>query len=238
MTVFCSRTKQRADAAGTADFTFVAGASLTGFRRFEDRLADGDDLFYCAVDPVTREFEIGTGFWVASSKTLMRIALYETSDAPYGTSPTPLDFVNSPVVFADNPGYFIDTLFGVFSQASQLLIAITADGAGNITHTAGIADGSTTLNSGTTTGFNIQIPDSTSGFIIDSTGALATGTLVMPQEPFPKQQLYICSQENVAALTHTPGTGHTIRKPLTALVGGVGHVYWFNDADSKWYTQT
>ena len=58
---FFDRTKQDATTSGTGTFTLSAAAATGGFRTFASVHASGDEVFYCAVDSSSGNFEVGQG---------------------------------------------------------------------------------------------------------------------------------------------------------------------------------
>lgn len=230
MTLFVERTRQRADAGGTADFTFANNAPPPAYKTWLAGIPDASEIFYCAVSGT--QYEVGTSAWNAGGNTFARQPL-DTSDTAIGDSPVLIDFIAAPDVFSVCPGYYMSIIDLYFNLFAGIASAITADGNGNITHSAAIADTADPFPV-VITGFNETIPDNTSSYTLVPAAGLATGTLKMPANPIDGQQVYIGSTKTVAALTHTANTGQTLINPLTTLVAGTTYIKKFRASDNTW----
>lgn len=86
-----------------------------------------------------------------------------------------------------------------------------------------------------TTGFTNTIADTTSYYVIEPAGTLATGTLTMPASPINEQVVTIASTQTITALTHSPNTGQTLKGALTTIAVD-GNASWiYRTANTTWY---
>ena len=86
-----------------------------------------------------------------------------------------------------------------------------------------------------TTGFTNTIANTTSYYIIEPAGTLATGTLTMPASPVNEQVVTIASTQTITALTHSPNTGQTLKGALTTIAVD-GNASWiYRTANTTWY---
>lgn len=82
--------------------------------------------------------------------------------------------------------------------------------------------------------FNYQVPAGVGVFLMVPAGALATGTLQLPQNPVNRQRIEVSSSQNIAALTVT-APGKTILNPPTALAGGAGFAHLYRAPTATWH---
>ena len=86
-----------------------------------------------------------------------------------------------------------------------------------------------------TTGFTNTIANTTSYYILEPAGTLATGTLTMPASPVNEQVVTIASTQTITALTHSPNTGQTLKGALTTIAVD-GNASWiYRTANTTWY---
>ena len=86
-----------------------------------------------------------------------------------------------------------------------------------------------------TTGFTNTIANTTSYYVIEPAGTLATGTLTMPASPVNEQVVTIASTQTITALTHSPNTGQTLKGALTTIAAN-GNASWiYRTANTTWY---
>ena len=86
-----------------------------------------------------------------------------------------------------------------------------------------------------TTGFTNTIANTTSYYVIEPAGTLATGTLTMPASPVNEQVVTIASTQIITALTHSPNTGQTLKGALTTIAAN-GNASWiYRTANTTWY---
>lgn len=86
-----------------------------------------------------------------------------------------------------------------------------------------------------TTGFTNTIANTTSYYILEPAGTLATGTLTMPASPVNEQVVTIASTQTITALTHSPNTGQTLKGALTTITVD-GNASWiYRSANTTWY---
>lgn len=86
-----------------------------------------------------------------------------------------------------------------------------------------------------TTGFTNTIANTTSYYIIEPAGTLATGTLTMPASPVNEQVVTVASTQIITALTHSPNTGQTLKGALTTIAVD-GNASWiYRTANTTWY---
>lgn len=86
-----------------------------------------------------------------------------------------------------------------------------------------------------TTGFNITIANNITEYIINPAGTLATGTFVMPSEPYNGQRIRIASTQTVTALTVSANSGQTIVGAPTTLSSSSAFEMLYQASDTKWY---
>jgi hypothetical protein len=75
------------------------------------------------------------------------------------------------------------------------------------------------------TGFNSTIQNATSQYIMNPTGTLATGTLIMPSAPIDGQELTIACTQAITSLTMSANTGQTLKGALTTIAAN-GFAQW------------
>lgn len=86
-----------------------------------------------------------------------------------------------------------------------------------------------------TTGFTNTIANTTSYYILEPAGTLATGTLTMPASPVNEQVVTVTSTQTITALTHSPNTGQTLKGALTTIAVD-GNASWiYRTANTTWY---
>ena len=86
-----------------------------------------------------------------------------------------------------------------------------------------------------TTGFTNTIANTTSYYILEPAGTLATGTLTMPASPVNEQVVTVASTQIITALTHSPNTGQTLKGALTTIAVD-GNASWiYRTANTTWY---
>ena len=86
-----------------------------------------------------------------------------------------------------------------------------------------------------TTGFTNTIANTTSYYVIEPAGTLATGTLTMPASPVNEQVVTVASTQEITALTHSPNTGQTLKGALTTIAVD-GNASWiYRTANTTWY---
>lgn len=85
------------------------------------------------------------------------------------------------------------------------------------------------------TGFTNTIANTTSYYVIEPAGTLATGTLTMPASPVNEQVVTVASTQTITALTHSPNTGQTLKGALTTIAVD-GNASWiYRTANTTWY---
>ena len=86
-----------------------------------------------------------------------------------------------------------------------------------------------------TTGFNNTIANTTTTYIVEPAGTLATGTIKMPASPVDEQIVRIASTQTITALTHNPNTGQTLKGALTTITIN-GNASWiYKTSTTTWY---
>ena len=86
-----------------------------------------------------------------------------------------------------------------------------------------------------TTGFTNTIANTTSYYILEPAGTLATGTLTMPASPVNEQVVTVASTQTITALTHSPNTGQSLKGALTTIAVD-GNASWiYRTANTTWY---
>lgn len=96
---FFDRTKQDATTSGTGTFTLSAAAATGGFRTFASVHTSGDEVFYCAVDSSSGNFEVGQGTLTSGgSWTLTRDIVKSSTN-----SNNKVNFASPPEIFSTYP---------------------------------------------------------------------------------------------------------------------------------------
>jgi len=86
-----------------------------------------------------------------------------------------------------------------------------------------------------TTGFNNTIANTTTYYLVEPAGTLATGTIKMPAAPVDGQVVRILSTQTITALTHQNNTGQTLKAALTTIAAD-GHAAWiYKTSTTTWY---
>lgn len=83
-------------------------------------------------------------------------------------------------------------------------------------------------------GFAVTIPDMTKVVTLDISGALASGTLTLPDNPYDGQSMIISSTDTVTTFTLS-GNGAAVKNPPASLSAGVGVEYYYRAANATWY---
>lgn len=96
---FFDRTKQDATTSGTGTFTLSGTAATGGFRTFASVHTSGDEVFYCAVDSSSGNFEVGQGTLTSGgSWTLTRDIVKSSTN-----SNNKVNFASPPEIFSTYP---------------------------------------------------------------------------------------------------------------------------------------
>ena len=96
---FFDRTKQDATTSGTGTFTLSGTAADGGFRTFASVHTSGDEVFYCAVDSSSGNFEVGQGTLTSGgSWTLTRDIVKSSTN-----SNNKVNFASPPEIFSTYP---------------------------------------------------------------------------------------------------------------------------------------
>ena len=86
-----------------------------------------------------------------------------------------------------------------------------------------------------TTGFNNTIANSTTNYIMEPAGTLASGTVKMPASPVNGQKVTIASTAVITALTHSPNTGQTLKGALTTIAANGYGTWIYRSTNTTWY---
>ena len=86
-----------------------------------------------------------------------------------------------------------------------------------------------------TTGFNNTIANSTTNYIVEPAGTLASGTVKMPASPVNGQKVTIASTAVITALTHSPNTGQTLKGALTTIAANGFGTWIYRSTNTTWY---
>ena len=85
------------------------------------------------------------------------------------------------------------------------------------------------------TGFSIQIPSGASSLILNPSGALASGTIIMPATPIDGQTISIASTQVITALTLSAPAGQTIYGAITTLAANGRASYQYVLSVASWF---
>lgn len=85
------------------------------------------------------------------------------------------------------------------------------------------------------TGFNNTIANSTTKYIVEPAGTLATGTIKMPATPVNGQEVCIASTAAITTLTHSPNTGQTLKGALTTIAANGNGTWIYRSTNTTWY---
>jgi len=96
---FFDRTKQDATTSGTGTFTLSAAAATGGFRTFASVHASGDEVFYCAVDSSSGNFEVGQGTLTSGGNWTLTRDIVKSST----NSNNKVNFASPPEIFSTYP---------------------------------------------------------------------------------------------------------------------------------------
>lgn len=84
-------------------------------------------------------------------------------------------------------------------------------------------------------GFSIVMADKSQVLMLDPAGALATGTVFTPVNPYDGQKLEVSSTFAITAMTFSPSGTQTVKNAPTTLVAGVGFSYYYRASSTTWY---
>ena len=96
---FFDRTKQDATTSGTGTFTLSATAATGGFRTFASVHTSGDEVFYCAVDSSSGNFEVGQGTLTSGTNWTLTRDIVKSST----NSNNKVNFSGPPELFSTYP---------------------------------------------------------------------------------------------------------------------------------------
>lgn len=86
-----------------------------------------------------------------------------------------------------------------------------------------------------TTGFSNTIANTTTNYIVEPAGTLATGTITMPASPVNGQRVTIASKTAITALTHSPNSGQTLNGALTTIAANGFGTWIYRTTNTSWY---
>ena len=86
-----------------------------------------------------------------------------------------------------------------------------------------------------TTGFSNTIANTTTNYIVEPAGTLATGTIIMPAAPVNGQRVTITSKTIITALTHSPNSGQTLNGALTTIAANGFGTWIYRSTNTTWY---
>ena len=87
-----------------------------------------------------------------------------------------------------------------------------------------------------TTGFSYTVSDGITISILNSAGALATGTVTMPAHPTDGQPLNIVSPKGILAVTISANTGQSFSaSPVSVMTANQPYNVKYSAIDSTWY---
>lgn len=96
---FFDRTKQDATTSGTGTFTLSGTAATGGFRTFASVHTSGDEVFYCAVDSSSGNFEVGQGTLTSGGNWTLTRDIVKSST----NSNNKVNFASPPEIFSTYP---------------------------------------------------------------------------------------------------------------------------------------
>lgn len=95
-----------------------------------------------------------------------------------------------------------------------------------------------------TTGFNVTVEDWADLVVLEGSGTLATGTVVMPAAPRNGHVVTVLTNQIITALTVSPNTGQSIQNTPTSMnlgrtvptrVSGFSFSYIYVQVTVTWY---
>jgi hypothetical protein len=85
------------------------------------------------------------------------------------------------------------------------------------------------------TGFSQTITNTTTFLVIEPTGTLATGTVIMPASPVDGQVVTLTTTQTITTLTHNPNTGQTLKGALTTITANSNAAWIYKTSTTTWY---
>lgn len=84
-------------------------------------------------------------------------------------------------------------------------------------------------------GFGIIFPNNTRTLILDPANTLTNGNITMPSNPYDKQEIKICSTQNITSINHMPNSGQFIKGNLTSISANSFGSWLYSGSNSTWY---
>jgi hypothetical protein len=86
-----------------------------------------------------------------------------------------------------------------------------------------------------TTGFSITPAQGVTQLVLNPSGTLATGTLIMPANPGDQQPFEVMTSQTITALTNNPSSGQSLNGPLTTLAANSSAKWIWEASLSTWF---
>lgn len=134
-------------------------------------------------------------------------------------------------------GVFNGNLVGslITSPISSINLSSNINIAGNLTTNGAMIDASFQYNS-PSTNFYYTVNSNVYRFVLDPTGAVTNGTVVLPSSNVNATVVRISSTQTVTNFQVLPNTGCTlVPSANVTLTGGTGLEYLFHASENKWY---
>ena len=87
-------------------------------------------------------------------------------------------------------------------------------------------------------GFSITVPDDTFTLLLDPAGTLATGTVIMPPNPYDGQFLRVKTSQQITAITISGNAGQSVIAAPTELLAGHFIEAQYRAVNTTWYCST
>lgn len=84
-------------------------------------------------------------------------------------------------------------------------------------------------------GFVLTVAAGAQGFTLDPAGTLASGTVIMPQNPTDAQIVRVSSTQTITALTVAPNAGQSIKAAPSTLAAGGSFAMQYIQPQMTWY---
>lgn len=127
------RVRQTTTTAGTG--TITLSGSVSGFQSFSV-IGNGNTTYYCIVDPVAGDWEVGIGAYTSSGTTLSRTTVLDSSNSGslvnFGSSVKDVF-----VVYPAGRSIYTDTAGAVITPATASVLGVVSGGTGLSSGTSG-----------------------------------------------------------------------------------------------------
>ncbi len=152
---------------------------------------------------------------------------------------------NGSFVWADNSSastfqdtstnqFLVRAAGGFYFNIATSTTAARIDSSGNLINLLGTADQSYSLQA-PSTGFSITIGAGVKTLLLNPSGSLLAGTIIMPAAPVDGQEIRVSSTQTITTLTVSPNSGQTISNAPVTITAGTGFAYIYNLSGTNWY---